>query len=117
MVAPAVLGLAAYGAYNLTNLAIVRGWPLELSLIDWAWGGIVSALAGRAGWWALASRGREALALSRLPRGRVRVALSQFGAARGRPARLTLPTSSATSSAPVLSIATPTGRRSPCRPG
>ena len=52
MVRAAVLGLAAYGAYNLTNLAIVRGWPLELSLIDWAWGGIVSALAGVAGWWA-----------------------------------------------------------------
>ena len=52
MVRAAVLGLAAYGAYNLTNLAIVRGWPLELSLIDWAWGGVVSALAGGAGWWA-----------------------------------------------------------------
>ncbi|MEO5881030.1 MAG: DUF2177 family protein [Caldimonas sp.] len=48
----AVLGLAAYGAYNLTNLAIIRGWPLQLSLIDWAWGGFVTALAGGAGWWA-----------------------------------------------------------------
>ena len=47
----AVLGLAAYGAYDLTNLAIVRGWPLGLSLIDWAWGGAVSAIAGGAGWW------------------------------------------------------------------
>lgn len=52
MVRSAVLGLAAYGAYNLTNLAVVRGWPLELSLIDWAWGGVVSALSGGAGWWA-----------------------------------------------------------------
>lgn len=48
----AVLGLAAYGAYNLTNLAIVRGWPVQLSLIDWTWGGVVSALAGSAGYWA-----------------------------------------------------------------
>ncbi len=48
----AVLGLAAYGVYNLTNLAIVRDWPLGLSLIDWTWGGVVSALAGSAGYWA-----------------------------------------------------------------
>ena len=48
----AVLGLAAYGAYNLTNLAIVRGWPVQLSLIDWTWGGVVTALGGLAGYWA-----------------------------------------------------------------
>ena len=48
----AVLGLAAYGAYDLTNMAIVRDWPIGLSLIDWAWGGVVSALSGAAGWWA-----------------------------------------------------------------
>ena len=58
MVRAAVLGLAAYGAYNLTNLAVVRGWPFELSLIDWAWGGIVSALAGGAGWRATWGRAR-----------------------------------------------------------
>ena len=46
----AVLGLAAYGAYDLTNLAIVRGWPVGLSLIDWTWGGVLSALAGSAGY-------------------------------------------------------------------
>jgi uncharacterized membrane protein len=44
-----VLGLAAYGAYDLTNLAVVRGWPLGLSLLDWAWGGVVTGLAGAAG--------------------------------------------------------------------
>ena len=32
----AVLGLAAYGAYDLTNLAIVRDWPLRISVIDMA---------------------------------------------------------------------------------
>ncbi|MEO6362826.1 MAG: DUF2177 family protein [Caldimonas sp.] len=41
----AVLGLAAYGAYDLTNLAIVRDWPLKVSLIDLAWGGLLSAAA------------------------------------------------------------------------
>ncbi|MEP7301973.1 MAG: DUF2177 family protein [Caldimonas sp.] len=48
----AVLGLAAYGAYNLTNLSVVRDWPVALSLIDWTWGGVVTALAGAAGYWA-----------------------------------------------------------------
>ena len=50
MLRAAVLGLAAYGTYNLTNLATVRDWPVGLSMVDWAWGGIVSALAGAAGW-------------------------------------------------------------------
>jgi len=57
MLRSAVLGLAAYGAYNLTNMAIVRGWPVQLSLIDWTWGGVVTALAGGAGWWAAWGRG------------------------------------------------------------
>jgi len=45
----AVLGLAAYGAYDLTNLAIVRGWPVGISLIDWAWGGVIGAAAAASG--------------------------------------------------------------------
>lgn len=48
----AVLGLAAYGAYDLTNMAIVRGWPVQLSLIDWTWGCVITTLAGSAGYWA-----------------------------------------------------------------
>ena len=46
----AVVGLAAYGAYDLTNMAIVAGWPVTLSLIDWAWGGLAGAAAGAAGY-------------------------------------------------------------------
>ena len=44
----AVLGLAAYGAYDLTNMAIVRDWPIRISLIDWAWGGAIGAAAAAA---------------------------------------------------------------------
>jgi len=61
MLRSAVLGLAAYGAYNLTNMSIIRGWPVQLSLIDWTWGGVVTALAGGAGHWA-AWRPRSAAA-------------------------------------------------------
>jgi uncharacterized membrane protein len=46
----AVVGLAAYGAYDLTNMAIVSGWPVTLSLVDWAWGGLAGAAAGAAGY-------------------------------------------------------------------
>ncbi len=46
----AVLGLAAYGAYDLTNLAIVRDWPVRISLIDWAWGCVICAAASAAGY-------------------------------------------------------------------
>lgn len=46
----AVIGLAAYGAYDLTNLAIVRDWPLKISLIDWVWGGVLGAAAAACGY-------------------------------------------------------------------
>ena len=46
----AVLGLAAYGAYDLTNLAIVRDWPVRISLVDWAWGCFIGAAASACGY-------------------------------------------------------------------
>lgn len=46
----AVFGLAAYGAYDLTNLGVVRDWPARLSLIDWAWGGVICAAAAASGY-------------------------------------------------------------------
>ena len=46
----AVLGLAAYGAYDLTNLATLRGWPVGLAGIDIAWGVFLTALSATAGY-------------------------------------------------------------------
>ncbi|MFZ0268311.1 DUF2177 family protein [Caulobacter sp.] len=40
-----LLGLFAYGTYDLTNLATLKSWSLKLSLIDMAWGMCVSASA------------------------------------------------------------------------
>lgn len=40
-----LLGLFAYGTYDLTNLATLKNWSLKLSLIDMAWGLCVSAAA------------------------------------------------------------------------
>ena len=44
-----MFGFFAYATYDLTNLATLKGWPLGLSLIDMAWGSLVSALATAAG--------------------------------------------------------------------
>lgn len=38
----ALLGLFAYGTYDLTNLATLKSWSLKLSLMDMAWGMFVS---------------------------------------------------------------------------
>jgi uncharacterized membrane protein len=47
----ALFGFFAYATYDLTNLAILKDWPLGLSVMDIAWGSVVSgvsAVAGRA---------------------------------------------------------------------
>ncbi len=49
LVSGALFGFFAYATYDLTNLATLKGWPLGLSLIDMAWGSLVSALASAAG--------------------------------------------------------------------
>jgi uncharacterized membrane protein len=45
----ALLGLLAYGAYDLTNLATLKGWPLFMSIVDMAWGAVVTGLSAAAG--------------------------------------------------------------------
>lgn len=51
----AALGLIAYATYDLTNLAVVRGWPAMLSVVDLAWGACLSAAAAAIGYFAAAS--------------------------------------------------------------
>jgi uncharacterized membrane protein len=41
----AALGLTAYATYNLTNMATLKNWPIEMTLIDIAWGTVASGLA------------------------------------------------------------------------
>ena len=38
----AVYGLMTYGTYDLTNLALIRDWPLSVTIIDMLWGISVS---------------------------------------------------------------------------
>jgi uncharacterized membrane protein len=38
----AVFGFFIYASYDLTNLALLKDWPLKLSLIDLTWGTLLS---------------------------------------------------------------------------
>lgn len=46
----AVLGGAAYGAYNLTNYAILQDWPLNITMIDLLWGILVTSVSSLFAW-------------------------------------------------------------------
>lgn len=49
----ALFGLVAYATYDLTNLATLRDWPVQVALVDMAWGALASgcaSVAGRAAW-------------------------------------------------------------------
>ncbi len=57
----AVLGLTAYATFDLTNLAILKGWTVGLALLDMTWGTVLSATAASAGY-AAGSRATRAMA-------------------------------------------------------
>ena len=41
-VAGALFGFFIYASYDLTNLALLKDWPLKLSIIDITWGTLLS---------------------------------------------------------------------------
>jgi uncharacterized membrane protein len=45
----ALFGFFAYATYDLSNLATLRNWPLGLTLVDIAWGTLLSAVSAAAG--------------------------------------------------------------------
>jgi len=45
-----LLGVVAYGTYDLTNMATLPQWPLIITLVDIAWGGVVVAATAAAGY-------------------------------------------------------------------
>jgi uncharacterized membrane protein len=49
----AILGLLAYGTYDMTNLATLKGWSLTVSVVDMAWGAVLTATAAAAGYYAV----------------------------------------------------------------
>lgn len=47
----ALFGLIAYATYDLTNLATVRDWPVLMTVVDLAWGSVLTAVVGTAGYY------------------------------------------------------------------
>jgi uncharacterized membrane protein len=45
----ALFGFFAYATYDLTNIAVVRNWPVGISILDMGWGAFASAVASAAG--------------------------------------------------------------------
>ncbi len=49
----ALLGLLAYGTYDMTNLSTLKGWSLSVSVVDMAWGAFLTATAAATGYLAV----------------------------------------------------------------
>lgn len=46
----ALFGFFAYGTYDLTNLATLRGWSATISFVDLAWGTALTGLSAALGY-------------------------------------------------------------------
>lgn len=46
----ALLGFIAYGTYEATNLATLKGWTFGMLVLDTAWGAALTATAAMAGY-------------------------------------------------------------------
>lgn len=46
----ALLGLVAYGTYDLSNWATLHAWPARLALLDMAWGTVLTCVAASTGY-------------------------------------------------------------------
>jgi uncharacterized membrane protein len=53
----AMLGLVAYGTYDLTNQATLRDWPTIVTVVDLVWGTLLTATGAGVGF-AIAARKR-----------------------------------------------------------
>jgi uncharacterized membrane protein len=45
----ALFGFFAYSTYDLTNLATLKDWPLSITIIDIAWGMVLTGVVSAAG--------------------------------------------------------------------
>lgn len=48
--AGAVLGLVAYGTYDMTNLSTLRDWSVAVTVVDIAWGTLLTGVSAWAGY-------------------------------------------------------------------
>jgi uncharacterized membrane protein len=57
----ALLGLVAYGTYDLTNQATLWNWPIVVTLVDLAWGGCLTGAVAVAAAFILGRQGSQAV--------------------------------------------------------
>jgi uncharacterized membrane protein len=48
----ALFGLVTYATYDLTNLATIKNWPLLITVVDLAWGTVLSIAVSCVGFFA-----------------------------------------------------------------
>jgi uncharacterized membrane protein len=53
LVSGSLFGFVAFATYDMTNLATLKRWSLNMSLIDMAWGTLVTTISGLSGFYAL----------------------------------------------------------------
>ncbi len=46
-----LFGFFTYATYDLTNLATLKGWPLNIVFIDIIWGSVLTAIVSTAGFY------------------------------------------------------------------
>ena len=47
----ALFGFFTYATYDLTNLAVLKGWPIQIVFIDVAWGVVLTSLVSVSGYY------------------------------------------------------------------
>ena len=52
----ALFGFFCYATYDLTNMATLRGWPVQMSIVDMIWGTVLTGTSATLGflitrWW------------------------------------------------------------------
>ena len=47
----AVFGLAAYAAFDLTSLALLKDFPMKAVVVDLTWGTVLTACVSATGYW------------------------------------------------------------------
>ena len=46
-----LLGVFAYGTFDLTALALLKGWPITVTIVDMVWGTILTAGTASGAFW------------------------------------------------------------------
>lgn len=52
-----LLGLLAYGTYEATNMATLKGWSMSMVISDTLWGGFLTMTSALAGLWVVRAAG------------------------------------------------------------